>query len=206
MARKLLVALLVTFGLAGSAVADFSAPYAPGAWSVTDPGPMVPDVDVEGSFSFGGIDDAEILFIESPDCNDGGEEGCPGPDYDMKIETTATADGFITFDWTWDTTDEWPYDRLGVWRNGAFLELIVAADGNNQLGSAGFGVLLGDTFGFGLTSDDSCCNPSSSTVFGFIAGAPGGDDFGFTTFVPLPGALWLMGFATAGLMGAARRR
>ena len=155
-----------------TAYGDFAGPYAPGMWDdFNNPGPSVPDeVDVPGSFEFlaaGGGPGMDILVIDSPDCTAEEGEGCSGPGYDYIVETTADGDAFITFDWLWQTLDGWPYDRLGVFRNGEFLELI---DGNGfggfvaetpdfidiQSGSAGFGVLDGDIFGFGLRSEDSC--------------------------------------------------
>lgn len=227
MNKYLLIACMIGGLLSGNALAiglGDPGPFGFDGWSITEPGPLDPaDVDVIGSAVF--IDDE--LLIGSPDCMDDGDEGsCSGnPGYDFAFTTTIDEDAYLTFDWIFETSDvDGPfYDRLGVWRNDEFFQLInaflgdfdgptemsaIVDDPNNQSGSAGINVQAGDVFGFGLISDDSCCGPSNSVLNNFASAAYGsGPDGPFQpqVFVPVPAAVYLFGSAFIVLFGRLRR-
>lgn len=212
MTRKLVFSLWLVLANTTPALAAFDGDYAPENWTVTKPGPSFPvEVDIEGAFDWffdGGLGTTTSLFIDSPDCaSEEDEGGCTAPGYAMAIEANAVADAFIEFEWTFNTTDGADYDSLGIWRNGVF-NLLVDVDGaNSQSGAAGFNVLTGDSFGFGLWSEDSCCNPSSSEVYNFTVGTAGQDEYGIgPSPVPLPAAFWLFGSALVGVAGLRARR
>lgn len=223
--KRLILAAATAFLLAPTfgAMADFDGDFAPTNWSITEPGPSTPDdVDIPGSIDH----DAMSLSIFSPDCS--GDNECPAPAYDFAYTTVVQADAYVSFDWEFDTQDtDGPfYDRLGVWRNFEFFQLIDAfifegdpgSEGIEaaiveggvfyQSGSAGLNVMAGDIFGFGLISDDSCCGASESRIFNFAIGEYGsGIDGPFSPqFVPVPAAAWLFGSALVAMIRFKQRR
>jgi hypothetical protein len=162
-------------------------------WMITSPGPSAPlEVEILGSAEF----DGSILTIGSPDCAT--ESECSGPLYEFAYTSVIDEDAFLSFDFIFDTFDkDGPFfDRLGVWRNDEFFQLIDAflplgdgprangmapgaiIDPNHQIGSAGINVEAGDVFGFGLTSEDSCCGPSIPVLSNFNIGAFGSEQDG----------------------------
>lgn len=225
MSKGLILASITAALLASTfcAMADFDGNFAPVNWSVTEPGPTsAGEVNIVGSV----LHDAMSLHIFSPDCDDGSE--CSGPEYVFAYETVVQADAYVSFDWEFDTEDEdGPFfDRLGVWRNNEFFQLIdafifeagppsegVAAaivEGGMfyQSGAAGLNVMAGDVFGFGLISSDSCCGASESHIFNFAVGDFGSGEDGpfFPQFVPLPAAVWLFASALIAVTGFQRRQ
>lgn len=212
MSPKIYLAAIALCIASTDAAALFAGDYAPGNWQTTEPGPTDPlDVDIIGEAFFDGD---ETLIITSPDAS-GDCENCDVPPYIFAHTVMVQADAYLTFDWHFETLDESPFwDRLGVWRNGEFFQLIDAFAGdfgepgegegpfgalvdgnpNEQAGSAGMNVQVGDEFGLGLISEDSCCGPSTSMIFNFAVNPYGsGSDGPFQPqFIPIPAAIWLL--------------
>jgi len=203
--RNIVFWVVVALVNSAPAFAVFDGDYDPVNWFITEPGPFAPDeVDWEGAFVFDG---PSTLLIDSPDCQE--ENGCSGPAYVMAIEAFAAADSFIEFSWAFETIDFPDFDSLGIWRNGDFNYLVDREGDMLQSGNAGFNVVAGDIFGFGLLSSDSCCGESYSVIEDFSVGAFGQAEYGIGdpgSPVPLPAAAWLFGSALLGLGGIKRKR
>ncbi|MCP3908087.1 MAG: hypothetical protein GY712_08735 [Oceanicoccus sp.] len=208
MLKKLLTVLALTMGISLNAFAAFTGDYDFGYWTNWGHGLTVPDdVDVPGSLQLFG--DHTIEF-SSPDCGEGeGEGGCSGPAYVWPFTVAATSDGYVSFDWTFDTADDGPWwDTLVVFIDGNPFGVVDPSGSNSQSGSAGFNVNNLDVFGFGLWSEDSCCGASQSTVTNFVFNPSGsGSDGPFYPLgeVPLPGAVWFLGSGLLGLVGFRRK-
>lgn len=202
------VVLFSTLCSASRVLAIGVGPFDFNNFILTEPGPSAPlEVEVEGS-AVPSVD-GTLLEIFSPDGNCEDENCGPNsePPYIFAFTTTATESGYATFDWTYDTTDGADFDQLVVWRNDVPFLLIDPSGEQTQQGTAGINLGAGDIFGFGLVSSDSCCGPSTSTVFNllFEAGVTGAEGPFFGSPIPIPAAFWLFGSAVFGLLGMRRR-
>ena len=196
------VLAISTLSLASmSAQAAFDGAFGLSNWAISEDGDLLIPTDVD---TLGSVDISAapyLLTINSPDC----ASDCTGPGYEFAFTVASPEDGFISFEWDFDTEDSAYSDRLGVWKNGDFFQLVDSSGASFQSGSAGIAVASGDIFGFGLKSFDSCCGASVSRIssFSFTSSGPFNPE---PTEVMLPTTAWLFGTALVSLAGVGRTR
>ncbi|CAG7857280.1 hypothetical protein MCAMS1_02048 [biofilm metagenome] len=159
--------MITSLLVAGHAHAAFVGAYDIANWTPTSNG---------GSINTTGAPNSVVLTSSD---NGGGSKN-------QDFTITAVADGIVSFDWSYSTSD-WnsSYDPFGFLRNNIFTQLTT----NNlsaQSGSFILNVLVGDIFGFRAHSTDSIYGSASTTISNFNA------SFNAPSSVPVPGALWLV--------------
>jgi hypothetical protein len=180
-------AMLVAAGLFSSAgpaqaalIVGFQGPYDPVNWTLTTNGG-------DGSVDTSGAPGSITLV--------GSDTGTGNPiltDY----TTLAVGDGLVSFSWDFTSADDAFWDRFGYLFDGTFTQLTDNVGGQSQSGSASFGVLAGQTFGFRVVAVDDGNGRPQSTISSFEA--PSG-----SAAVPEPGT-WAAAALLAG--GAAFMR
>ena len=138
-----------TLGLAANpaqALTQFAGYYAPANWTQSIQG--------DGSINTGGAP-ASITLTGADDL---------GGNQNTDFTIAAPAAGTVSFNWSFSTADEPPFDPFGYLLNGAFTQLTDNDGAQNQTGSASFNVLAGDVFGFRQNSDDSQLGRASTTI------------------------------------------
>ncbi len=105
----------------------------------------------------------------------------------------ATADGIVSFEYSYSSFDDPGYDWAGYLLKGNF---VILADTNGQGGLVQFPVLTGDSFGFRVLTDDNTVEPGILTISRFSA--PG------SASVPEPSTLWLVAAACLPILAARR--
>ncbi|MBF2027393.1 MAG: PTPA-CTERM sorting domain-containing protein [Oscillatoriales cyanobacterium C42_A2020_001] len=109
--------------------------------------------------------------------------------------TTAAGTGSVNFNWNYSTQDEDAgFDPFGYVLNNAFFTLTDERLGA-QSGNVSFNVALGDSFGFGIFTDDNIFGRGTATISNFNA----------PTATPIPTPALLPGLIGLGL-GVLRKR
>lgn len=170
------VAGAAALGSTATAQADFSGPYDHANWTFTQAG--------DSSFS------ATLTTLTLTGSNNGTT---------FNAQTTyliaADADGVVSFDWNYESTDVGGYDYGGFYLNGVFTTLAFNSTQRSESFSAN--VLQGDLFGFYVFSVDSQ----------FGAGVMNISNFSGPVAIPEPGSLGLLALGTlGGAVGFRRRR
>lgn len=166
------LAVVAGAAFAGVASADFTGDYAPGNWTV----------DTNGN-GFVQTHTASTLVVVGSDAGTGSFEY-------VDVLTTVTQDGWISFDWAYDSNDDPGFDAGLYYSTGS--GFVFLSDTGGTSGSVGsVAVSVGDFIAFSVESADGLFGPGTVTI----------TNFNFTP-VPAPGAMALLG--VAGL--AARRR
>jgi len=180
-------AMLVAAGLFSSAgtaqaalIVGFQGPYDPVNWTLTTNGG-------DGSVDTLGAPGSITLV---------GSDSGTGTQIFTDFTTLAVGDGLVSFSWDFTTVDIAFWDRFGYLFDGTFTQLTDNVGGQSQSGSASFGVLAGQTFGFRVVAVDDGNGRPQSTISSFEA--PSG-----SAAVPEPGT-WAAAALLAG--GAAFMR
>lgn len=177
-------AAAVGVGFATSAEASgFSGSYDPVNWTLTN--------DNANGFVDTSSAPSEISVT-------GGDNGS-GFFGQTSYTTTAAADGLVSFDWTYNTTDvDGPsFDPFGFLLNGSFFQLTDDTGADFQSGFADFSVVEGDEFGFAIQTVDNFFGPATATV----------SDFEAPESVPEPtSTLALLAVGTVTAAGALKQR
>jgi hypothetical protein len=142
------------------ALADFSGEYDPANWTVT----------LSGNPPGGGgsVDESNaptsITII-------GGDNGCTTGDHTCPTDYTITvpADGQISFDWDYTTTDsDGPSWDIFLIINGTVVTQLSDDNGSNsQSGSESVTVTTGDTFGFRVDCVDGMFGAATVVISNF---------------------------------------
>jgi hypothetical protein len=181
--RVVAAAGVVSTLIATSASADFSSE----SWTLSQN-------SLSGSVSVG-----QTVTVGDPDSSVGGSgtlssstmelfSGDSGIRGITWYRAVASSTGTISVDYAYTTTDFDDYDGAGWVRNNSFTAVVTNGNAPTS-GTITFSVNVGDTFGFGVFTDDGIFGSGTAT---------------FTNFVPAPGAIALLG--AAGLVGTRRRR
>ena len=156
--KSIVLAVLFLFSTAPT-YADFSGPYAVGNWTQTVDG---------GSINTGGAPGS--VSLTSSDV--GG--GTPTNASSQVFTIAAVADGLVSFDWAYKTSDSLgpSFDPFDFLLNASFQQLSDDFGADEQNGSFSWPVSAGDVFGFRAFSQDSCCGPATTEVSNFTAPVP----------------------------------
>ena len=146
------VLLLLLTG--SSAFAQFSGPFAPGNWTLTN-------VNADGSVNTAGAP-ANIAVI-------GGNNGSNLSGY-TEYSITAPSHGIVTATWEYNTADsDGPaFDPAFYNANGVLTQLSNSAGPNNQSGTLAFSVLEGQTFGFRVGTFDNLFGRARLVISNFV--------------------------------------
>lgn len=176
---------LVLFLCFGTANASFVGEYAVSNWTQSLDGGTI---DLSGA--------PNSITLTSSDVNADGDGDFPSSSTDFTI--ASTADGVVSFDWFYTTTDidGSTFDPFGWILNGIFTQLSVNELFGTQSGLTTFNVLAGDIFGFSQRATDSDLGSAFTRISNFSAPA----------VVPIPAAAWLFGSALLGFFGFSRKK
>lgn len=169
---KTLSALIVAAGLAASASAQFVDDYDPANWTL--------EQSIGANGFVASHTASELILV-------GSNNGSDAFGFTDLIIIVAQ-DGFISFDWAYDSDDEPGFDA-GFYFAGNFVFL---SDTAGESGSVlSIPVSAGDLFAFSVETVDNFFGPGELTITNF-------------SFVPAPGTAALLGFG--GVLAARRRR
>jgi len=181
--------LAIAFAAAPAlAQTGFNGFYDYSTWTQTETigAPMVSSIDASH----------QTLTLNEPDPN---WEPWQPQEFDFSHVVGAT--GTVSFDWTFDASNDGCCSGLNFYVNGNLTNLTGGYFGNAYnwtnyyvTGSYSVAVNAGDTITFGAFSADGCCSATINTITNFQA--PGG--------VPEP-ASWAMMVGGFGLIGGAMR-
>ncbi len=166
--------LAVLFGaavaLTPAARADFSGPFAPANWSLSNN-------NADGS----------VVTATAPASITlrGGDNGTGLPGTTSYV-IEAVFPSTVSFSWSYASSDDLGYDSAGWLLNGGYTEL---AGNLPWYGSVSFPVAAGDTFGFRVTTSDNASGRGSLTVSQFAAPVP---EPGSMTLALLGGAVLML--------------
>jgi hypothetical protein len=153
----LATATMAAVAIPAAAKGDFSGPYAPAHWTLTNTGDSNGFVDTAGA-------PASITLHGGSS-----QSGNPG---DTDFTIAAVASGSLSFHWSYFSTDTGTFDSAYFLLNGVPTFL---ADNNSQ-GSGDFSIALtsGNIFGFRVHTDDNFFGDGELTVSNFSAPVPEG--------------------------------
>ena len=181
--RRLLsyAALPAAFVLSGGAAnAAFVGPYDVANWTAFTNG--------DGSVSTAGAPG-------SIDLTGSGNGSIGGPSAVSDFTVVAIATGFVTFDWSYVTSDSVGYDLGSFLLNGVATTFAF----NTASGSSTFAVNIGDTFGFRVLATDNALGRGFLNISNF-------DAHGGTSDIPEPTTLSLLALGAEGLALTRRRK
>lgn len=168
------VAGAAAMGTTATAYADFSGPYDHANWTFIPAG--------DASFT----PTLTTLQLVGSDSGVGGTAG---------YLIAADANGVVSFDWNYSSSDVGGWDYGGFYLNGVFTTL--AFNSTQGAGNFSTNVNAGDVFGFWVHSVDGGFGPGVLDVSNFSA----------PVAVPEPGTLGLLALGTlGGALGFRRRR
>jgi hypothetical protein len=161
-------------------ISGFQGPYDPANWTLETNGGT-------GSVNTSGAPNSIVLT---------GSDSNSGSQVLTNFTTSAANSGFVSFQWSYSTSDGPQYDRFGYILNGLSTEITDRGGGTSQSGTLSFAVATADVFGFSIDAIDDCCGFGSVTLSSFNAPAP----------VPVPGPLPVFGAVSALAAGRRLRR
>ncbi len=132
----------------GTASADFTGPFAPGNWTLSNP--------AQGDASL----DALLMYLRS------GNVSIPGT---TEFSIPITADDTLSFDWDFHAWDSPGHDWCYYSVNGV---MTVLANDSGDPGSEIVPVLAGDVFALGVQTDNGQFNPGEFWVTEFYSAVP----------------------------------
>jgi hypothetical protein len=144
--------ILAAMTAGGSALGDFSGPYAPEQWTFL-PGPS--GLLLEHS--------TDALIFQNDDLGFAGTSN---------ITVVAAATGLWTFDWAFTAGDTTAFDHAYFLINDAAVYLGSACCDVTITGTAAMEVQAGDVIGFRIVSQSGIFGPATMTVTNFIAPLP----------------------------------
>jgi hypothetical protein len=171
--------LLFFAGSAQAVIVGFQGPYDPANWTLTTNGG-------DGYVDTAGAPSLITLF---------GSNTASNSQIFTDFTTLAVGDGTVSFVWNYTALEPSAnWDRFGYLIDGNFFQLSNNGGPQNQLGTASFGVLDGQTFGFRIDAIDDGGSLAYTTISSFEV-AP----------VPEPGT-WVAAALLAGGTGFMRWR
>lgn len=178
MNKSVITSLILAASFVSGASAQFVGNYAPSNWTLQQS--LLPPAN-----GFVATHTASTLILVGS--NDGsGQFGFTG------LDITVAQDGFISFNWAYDSSDSRTQDSAAYNTviNFAYQSVFLTSTPGQSGGIVNLPVFAGDLFGFIVFTDDNLMGPGQLTITNFV-------------FVPAPGAA---GLVVAGGLAATRRR
>ena len=153
----LATATIAAVAIPAAAKADFSGPYAPGNWTLTNTGDSNGFVDTAGA-------PASITLHGGSS-----QSGNPG---DTDFTIAAVASGPLNFHWSYFSTDSGTYDSAYFLLNG--VPTFLADNGSQGSGNFSIALTSGSIFGFRVHTADNLFGDGELTISQFSAPVPEG--------------------------------